>query len=242
MMKRISMVLVLMAAVAIPVAVADAAPPTAADFAADCADDGQITVTGVRRYVGGDAVLARDCLVVLSADSKVVLRGLSLIGTSLGVTATVPNATVRVVDSTLVFDDFLELTAGCCAGDSDVPENDGTVVVRGSDLVAASIYVNASFDWPNGRVAVRDSRLESTSTEAVFGVTLRASDLAGSAGTVVVARSEIVSSTFALIRTGVDGGTVVRNDVFAVTGSTDVSTGPGGVCITTNNIPSVSCA
>ncbi len=241
-MKRVLMLLALVGGVTIPAAVAGAAPLTATDFAADCAADGRIEVTGTQRYVGGEATLTGDCQVVLAADSTLVLKNLTLTGTTLVTVATAPNTTVRVVDSSLAFDDFLELTAGCCAGDSEVPENDGTVVIRGSDLVAGSIYINTSFDWPNGRIVIRDSQLESMSTNPFFGVTIRSSDLGGTDGSIRVVRSAVTSQTFVQVATGTSGRTVVSDNTLTVLGATDVSTGLGGTCIAKHNTPAVSCS
>lgn len=242
-MRRAVMLVALMGAVvAAPGGTSLAAPATASDFADDCAADGRVEVSGTQRYVGGEAALANYCLVVIAADSTLVLKNLALTGTSLVVAATAPNTTVRVIGSSLAFSDFLELTAGCCAGDSEVPENDGTVLVRGSDLVAGSIYINTSFDWPNGRIAITDSQLESTSTNPAFGVTIRTSDLGGVDGSVRVARSQITSQTFAQVASGTDGRTVVRRTVLTVAGAVDVSTGVGGTCIVKHNTPAIVCS
>lgn len=241
-MKRSVMLLALVGGFMIPAAVGQATPPlSAAEFAADCAD-GPVEVSGTQLYVGGTATMDSVCQVVIAADSTLILKNLTLTGRGLVIAASAPNTTIEVINSSLQFDEFLELTAGCCAGDSEVPENDGTVVIRGSDLKAQAIYINTSFDWPDGQITIRGSRLESTTTNAALGVTVRSSDLGGSDGSITVAGSEIISQTYAEIATGVDGRTVVRNNVFDVADVTNVSTGVGGVCIAKHNTPTVTCS
>lgn len=247
-MKRLTILVSLIVAATVPANGASAGPLTAADFAADCAD-GLVEVSGKQRYVGGDESLGGICVVTLAADSTFVLRDLTLSGSSLVVTGAVPNATVRVVDSTLHFTEFLELTPGAIAGEPPspgdpvgVPENDATVIIRRSDLLAQAILITTSFDWPDGRIVIRDSQLESTTTNPNLGVSVRASDLVGVDGVVKVANSQITSQTFAQMRTGTDGRTVVRNNLFTGSGAIEVTTGAGGTCIATDNVPAVTCS
>ena len=170
----------------LPMASALAAPPDAADFAADCNADGRVDVAGTDRYVGGTGALSGDCIIVLDTGATLVLREVKLTGAGNLVAISSPEeTTIRVVDSVIDVAGYLELTAGCCAGDAGVPEQDGTVVVKRSTLRAAGVLLWASFDWPNGRVLVRSSDLEARSS----GITVGASDVAGSDGTARVVES-----------------------------------------------------
>ena len=202
-MKRLTVFAALALTAVLPAASALAAPSDAADFAADCNADGRIDVAGTDRYVGGAGALVGDCSVVLDPGATLVLREVELTGSGSLVAISSPEETmIRVVDSVIDVAGFLELTAGCCAGDTEVPEQDGTVAVKRSTLRAAGILLSASFDWPNGRVLVRSSHLEARSS----GITVGASDIAGSNGTARVVENRLTAVGPVAISTGSDCG------------------------------------
>jgi len=238
-MRRILFVLTVVASMAVTVTPASAAPDTAADFAADCNADGIVLVVGNKRYVGGTGALTGPCVVGLSVGAKLVFRGVTLTGTdSLAAISSPAETTIKVIDSTIKMSGPLELTAGCCAGDALVPEQDGRVVVRRSTLRGSSIQLVASFDWPNGVVVVTDSTLHATGPQ---GIQVRASDLGGVDGRVRVVDSSLTSAGDLEIKTGVDGKTRVRRNTSAVAGTARVTTGVGGTCRSTNNSPALPC-
>lgn len=237
-MKRLTIFAALALAAVAPMASAIAAPSDAADFAADCNADGRIDVTGRDRFVGGAGALVGDCSVVLEPGATLVLRELELTGSGNLVAISSPEeTTIRVVDSVIDVAGFLELTAGCCAGDEGVPEQDGTVVVKRSTLRAAGILLSASFDWPNGRVLVRSSHLEARSS----GITVGASDVAGTNGTARVVESTLRATHPVAISTGSLGRTIAKvNSFFAPT--VTIETGTGGLCRSVGNTPAVPCS
>ncbi len=238
-MKRLLFAVTVMAAAAAMVTPAGAAPDTAADFAADCNDDGIAFVTGNKRYVGGTGALDGPCVVGMTVGSRLVFRGVTLTGnSSLAAIGSPADTTVKVLDSTIDMAGSLELTAGCCAGDGAVPEQDGRVVVRRSILRGSSIQLVASFDWPDGTVVVTDSTLHATGAQ---GIQVRASDLGGVDGTVKVKGSILTSAGDLEIKTGTRGTTRVRRNTVTVTGGTTVSAGAGGSCRSTDNIPALPC-
>jgi len=238
-MKRLLFVLVVVAALAATVTPASAAPDSAADFAADCNADGIVFVVGDKRYVGGTGALTRSCVVGLSVGAKLVFRGVALTGTDgLAAISSPADTTIKVIDSTIDMSGPLELTAGCCAGDATVPEQDGRVIVRRSALRGSSIQLLASFDWPNGAVVVTDSTLHATGS---LGIQIRASDLGGVDGRVRVVDSSLTSAGDLEIKTGTGGKTRARRNTATVTGVVTVTAGAGGTCRSTDNIPALPC-
>jgi hypothetical protein len=237
-MKQLTVLAALAFTAVLPTASALAEPPDASDFAADCNDDGRLDVTGSDRYVGGAGALSGDCMIVLDTGATLVLRTVELTGPGNLVAISSPaETTIRVVDSTIDVAGFLELTAGCCAGDAGVPEHDGTVAVKRSTLRAAGILLAASFDWRNGRVQVRSSDLEARSA----GITVEASDVAGSDGTVRVVASTLRAVDPVVISTGSLGRTIAKaNSFFAPT--VTIESGTGGRCRSVGNTPAVACS
>lgn len=237
-MKRLTVFAAFALTAVLPAASALAAPSDAADFAADCNADGRVDVTGTDRYVGGTGALSGDCIIVLDTGATLVLREVKLTGAGNLVAISSPEeTTIRVVDSVIDVAGYLELTAGCCAGDAGVPEQDGTVVVKRSTLRAAGVLLLASFDWPNGRVLVRSSDLEARSS----GITVGASDVAGSDGTARVVESTLTAAGPVTISTGSLGRTIAKaNSLFAPT--VTIGTGTGGVCRSVGNTPAVPCS
>ncbi|MCP4305023.1 MAG: hypothetical protein GY788_09150 [bacterium] len=218
---------------------ASAAPLTAADFAADCNTDGRLDVSGTQRYVGGSGVIVADCIVVHEAGATLVLRNVDLsAGGNIVAISSLEDATIKVVDSTIVARGALELTAGCCAGDELVPDDNGTVIVKRSTLTAVTIQLMSSFDGLNGRVVVRNSTLDAT---GALGVQIRASDLSGADGSLRLIDSTITSAGDILVRTGTTGRTVARRNTLNGLGTTTIATGVSGSCVSVGNTPAVAC-
>lgn len=212
---------------------------SAGDFAADCNDDGQVTVDGRQVYRGGSGSLDGLCSVVMEPGAALVFRNVAIDGVGGLVAISSPaDTTIRVIRSSFAIDGPLELTAGCCAGEGDGSERKGRVVVKRSTLEADSIQLLASFDDPDGRVVVRRSSLTATGE---LGVQLRASDLAGSDGLVRVHRSEIDSAGDLRISTGASGRTVVRRTTAVSVGEAELSTGEGGRCVVRRSTPDFPC-
>jgi hypothetical protein len=240
-MRRLVLFLAVMALVAVtaPATVA-AAAPTAADFAADCNADGIVRVTGKQRYVGGSGVLNRDCVVGLSVGAKLVFRRVVLTGGSgLAAISSPADTTVKVIDSTIDMAGPLELTAGCCAGDAGVPEQNGKVVVRRSSLTGSSVQLMSSFAWPSGKVVVTRSTIEARGPQ---GIQIRASDFGGSSGVIKVKASSLISASDVLIRTGSSGRTRVKRVTSSISGAATVTTGTGGTCRSFANTPRLPCS
>ena len=238
-MKRAAITIAIVLATLVPAAPAAAARGVAADFAADCNDDGLVTVAGVQKFIGGSATIDRDCIVGLETGATLVLRDVELSGAGNLVAISSPDhTTLKVINSVIKVAGALEWTAGCCAGDQLVPENDGTVIVKNSTMVGDSLQLIASFDWPNGKVVVRNSTLEGTGR---FGVQIRASDLSGSDGIVRVVDSAISSGGDVVIATGTDGLTVARRDTLSATGTVTITTGRRGICRSSGHTPPTPC-
>lgn len=273
---RYGLVCGVMLAVLAPAVPASAARLDAADFAADCNDDGVVGVSGTQRYVGGSGTIAAYCRVDLTSGATIVLRDVQLTGTSLvaGLN-TVENTTIKVIDSVITMSDptlgalggALELSTG---GEGDEPGANGRIVIRGSKITAGTIYVQTSFDWPDGTIVIRDSTLTTTDSP----INIRASATGGSHGTVKIVRSDLLSAADIYVTTGLpgyvgpgggqDGLTkVISSFLQAPSGSIDIdsgqrgrtivrdtalygsavalSTGVGGACRSTGNTPVTPC-
>jgi hypothetical protein len=237
-MRRLFVPLVLVAATVLPAGGAAAALGTAADFAADCNDDGLVIVSGTQRYIGGNGAITGGCNVVMSRGTTLVLRDVVLTGTAqLSAISSPRNTTIRVLESTIEVAGALEFTAGCCGG-GEVLENDGTVIVRDSTLLGDSVQLLASFDHPDGKVVVARSTLAAT---GALGIQVRASDLGGRRGIVKIIDTEANSDGDLLVRTGTRGLTVARRNQFSAAGSVTITTGTGGVCRSSGNTPPTPC-
>jgi len=270
-MRRFALVVGLAVAAVGTVSVpnATAAPLTIEDFVLDCGD-GVVNVVGTQRYIGGAAVLAGTCIVVPEPGATLVLRGVTLSGPGdlIATTGTTSGAdvTLKVVDSDITLGGFVEFAAGAAAGDPGVPEQNGTVIIRNSTVSGAGVLATASFDWPGGRVVIRDSVVTATAGN----LTVAASELVGTDGVVRVANSTLQASGDLTIRTGTDapsgnngltrivkstldagnatlvdsgpnGRTIVR--ATAIPGSpVTITTGAGGFCRTVGLIPPIACS
>lgn len=237
-MRRTAVLLTLVFLIGLA-APASAAPPTAGDFAADCNADGVVEIDGNQRYVRGTGVLTRHCNVNLAPGSRLDFRRVTITGEGLSIISSPNDITIRVLRSRLIMTGPLELTAGCCAGDGEVPEDHGRVVVRRSSLSGSSIQLMASFDGANGRVIVRRSSLTATGDQ---GIQIRASDLGGVEGRVRVRRSVMTSAGDLLIRTGTEGSTLVRRNLTSVEGEVTIATGEDGRCRSRANTPELACS
>ena len=278
LLRRTRLVLIggaLLVASLVAVGPASAAPLDAADFAADCNADGVVDVSGTQRYVGGSGTITRYCYVNLTSDATFVLREVQLTGTSIVMGLnTVENTTLKVIDSVITLSDpsttfggVLELSTG---GEGDDPGANGRIVIRGSKITSDSIFVQTSFDHPDGTVIIKDSTLTTT----LGDIDVRASATSGSDGKVRITRSDLISTGNILVSTGLPshvgpgggqdgltkvisgflsapgtieifsgqgGRTVVRDT--ALTGpSVTLDTGAGGTCRSTGNIPATACA
>lgn len=220
---------------------AGAARFDAADFAADCNDDGVVSVSGTQRYVGGVGTISGYCRIDLTSSSTLVLRDVELSGTSLvaGLN-TVENATIKVIDSSIELSDpdpaafggVLQLSTG---GEGDEPGANGRIVIRNSTITAGTIQVQTSFDWPGGTVVVRDSTLTTT----VSNLSLEASAVGGDGGFVKVLDSVLRTAEDIIVTTGIAGyvgpgggqnglTSVVSSSLEAPSGSIEVTSGQGG--------------
>ena len=228
-MRRFSVIMAVMVATLLQATAVSAAPGSAGDIAADCNDDGVVTVYGTERYIGGVGTITRDCNVNLTAGAKLVLRNVTLTSTgSLAAISSPPGTTIKVLDSTITAAGSLELTAGCCAGEPF--EVDGTVIVRRSDLSGSSLQILASFGATNGRAVVAESTLTAS---GAFGVQVRT----GPDGLTRVRDSVISSGGDVWLASA--GDTRARRNTLSAAGTVTIE---GGVsCASIANTPAVPC-
>lgn len=169
---------------------------------------------------------------------------LNLLGVSLGGSGSLvvgdaqEETTLRVLYSRIDLDGAVQLAPGCCAGgEPDRSEADALLRVVGSAIRGSSVELSASTGDDRGRTVVRWSVIEATGP---LGLVVHAS-VSASSGRLTLAYSSLTSAGNLSVATGIDGRTRVRNNLFAVTGPTTITTGAGGACTATGNAPPVPC-
>lgn len=233
--KRLTVLVAVLIVSLLPAVPAGAARGTAADFVRDCNSDGLVRITGIQKYIGGSGNLTRICNVGMAPGSRLVFDGVELGGVGLAAISARRDTTVKVLDSVIKMDGPLELTAGCCAGDPLVAEQDGTVIVKNSTLAGEALQLLASFESPRGRVVVRESVLVSS---GVFALQIRT----GRTGTTKVLDTTLESGNGIQIVSGNRGLTAARRNVFDAAGAVTITTGSRGTCRATGNTPPIPCS
>jgi hypothetical protein len=225
-------------------ALADGPPVSAAAFAADCNDDGLVTITHQLRVHGGSGVLIEDCVVVMAPRARLVMRDATLTSASSGLV--VGDAQIRsniqLLRTSIELGGFVQLSPGCCAGDPEPgrSERDATVVVTDSTVRGTTVEVSGSIAADGGTAVVRGSTLEATDGTFDSPLTVLAS-LTGSGGTATVTDSTLVSANGIRIATGDAGTTTAVGNTFVAAGAVTITTGAGGTCTSSGSTPDVPC-
>jgi hypothetical protein len=236
---------------------------TADDFAADCNDDGIISLTEDTKYVGGSADIIgvelfpglHGCMVDLDERGvdlvlvRVRLRGKGGAFLNIGQAST-GRTSIRIRDSRINMHPesepggFLSIKSGCCGGFAS--ERNTDVNIDDSTLRATAAELGASIAAPRGDFALRDSLVKATGDDlpGAPDIHLRVSE----GGAIAVdgrlsARRNVFSAPGGFeAATGISGDTsVLNNDFTSVGGGITVTTGAGGTCESLRNTPAVPC-
>jgi hypothetical protein len=258
----VSVALLLGAGVVASPSAAHASRLSAADLAADCNDDGLVTITTDTTYTGGSAELVgvpmfgnNGCRIDLTVRG-VALRLVNVrlhsaaggaflnIGqSSVGETSITIQSSQLDMDAPSPAGGYLSIKTGCCGG---LPtENDTSVVIRNSDLHGTGIELGASLAGPRGAFSISNSTVVATGDPylSVPDIMIRVSEGgAGADGNLEASRSTFRAPGGFEAVTGATGRTsLIRNDLTGVTGGITITTGAGGTCESVANTPAVAC-
>lgn len=251
-----------LAGITAPAPGAGATTLAAADFAADCNDDGFVTITEDTKYVGGSAdIIGADffgdpgCRVDLDSAGvdvafvNVHLRAKGGAFLNIGQAST-GQTSIKVQHSTIDMHPALEpggylsIKTGCCGG---LPgEADTVVVIRNSELRGTWVELGASLAARRGRFELTTSRVEATgdALATVPDIVMRVSVgmFEGFDGQLFADRNVFKAPGGLEAATGTSGVTVMsRNDLGAVGGPIVFTTGVDGRCESFGNAPAVPC-
>ncbi len=220
--------------------VASAAPliSTAEVFAADCNDDGVVSIIADTSYVGGVGLIKRQCSIQREANTTVEFNDVRLKGKGIVAINSAGSAAIRIIDSELQIQGVVELTSGCCSGAwTGVDERGGRILIRNSEITATHIALSASTSDSGGYIWIRDSVITSTENRGIGnGISMSVGDR----GAVDVNGSKFTSLRPARFTSEKGAKTYVYYSWFNRTPF--ASTGPGGACRAVGNTPSFSCS
>lgn len=223
---------------------ASAAVTDGAGFAADCNDDGRVSVPGNLRVLGGSGdITVENCFVILGDGSRLVFRDTSIGDDGCGDTCALivgnsgENSIIRVVNSTIDVSGVVQLSAGCCSG-GELPETNGLVRVVDSTIHGGeSVEISASVATEGGRVVVRRSTISGGN---LYGIAISTFNN----GTTIATANTITSGGDIDIRSGLSpfgGTTIARRNAMSAVGAITI-TADGGTCISRANTPTVACS
>lgn len=241
-MRRSWILPLLAVLLALPAKASAAVTIDAAEFAAKCSTGTYMLGFSVR--ITGTGTLTGDCFITLAEDVTLGFLHASFDDVGGGCCAMIVSDSLRdsrivVKNSTIDLHGAVQLAAGCCSGGEVThPEENGRVDARNSFIRGDSVELSGSTADDFGTVVVRSTYLEATNPS--FLVRIRAS-VPAIGGTISVNRSHLVSAGDILVDTDVAGRTVVRNTILAAAGTTTITTGTGGSCVSSGNTPPSAC-
>lgn len=213
----------------------DAAPLSAVDLQAECAD-GDVDISGHQRFVGGGWVTLPHCVVSLQEGATLELIGVGLRGPgAFIVTGNAPNTSLYVDQSKFEFDEGVQLSPGCCAAEEN--EYKASLSVSGTSITAGSVELSASYGAESGNVFIYGSRIKATNSHGIF---VRASSVSYK-GTIVLKKSQLISVGPIEVWAGHDGSIGAYGNWFHAAGPISIMTGPGGDCSVWANSPVIPC-
>jgi len=239
---------------------------SAADLAADCNDDGLVTITENTQYIGGSADIwghelfpgVNMCRVDIAKDGlslaliNVNLRAKGNVSFNIGQSSSRANTSVTVAYSTIdmhppEYDGgFVSIKSGCCGGFPG--EHDTTVVVVGNTLRGTSIELGASLAAPNGRLTLTGNSVTATGDTLAGAPDIEIRTSVGAFGPGVNGRINALLNRFSApggleAVSGVSGNTwFVANNFSGVSGGVTLTTGAGGSCTSFLNGPGIVCS
>jgi hypothetical protein len=238
---------------------------SAADLAADCNDDGLVSIAENTQFVGGSAdiwghelapgvVMCRVDIVndgVSLAFINVNLRAKGNVSFNVGQSSSRANTSVTVAYSTIDMHPpeyaggFVSIKSGCCGGFPG--EHDTRVTVLGSTLRGTSIELGASLAAPNGTLTLTGNTITATGDTLAGAPDIEIRTSVGAFGPGVNGRINALLNRFSApgglrAQSGDAGNTwIVANNFTGVSGGVTLTTGPGGSCTSFLNGPGIVC-
>jgi hypothetical protein len=241
---------------------AGAAVRTAADLAADCNDDGVVSITSDTTYVGGTGEItgaslvpgsAPICMIDVDAPTvtlkmkNVTLHGVDGARINIG-QSSAADTTISIGNSVIettgvgALAGSLSIKSDCCGGISG--GLGATVNITSSSLRGSSVELGASLGAAaNGRFTLKGTNIVADGDEftSLADIVVVASD-AGHGGDVTLQRNTFTAENGFSVEVGSDGRlSVTNNDFTGVGGTTVVHAGSASTCTTTGNTPAVVC-
>ena len=243
-MRRLFVSAVVAALAMVPLQASAAASTTAAEFATKCST-GTYILGHDLTVRGGTGTLTNDCFIVLAEDVTLAFSRVAFDDIGGGCCAMIigdsgRGSRIALKRATIDLHGAVQLAAGCCSGgDPFHPEDDGRLDARNSFVRGDTVELSASTADDFGTVAVWRTYVEARDTSA-FALNIRAS-VPATGGIARVSGSHLVSAGDILVNTDTAGTTVVRNTRLDAAGTTTITTGAGGTCVSSGNTPPVAC-
>jgi hypothetical protein len=245
--RLVSALVLVVGSLALPLLVAapaGAATRTGADFAADCNDDGLVTLSGGTQIVtGGTANLTRLCYVTSTAPVLLWFHDVTVSGDSTLVMSPIGNSVIAVTNATFdIGKGDLQFTPGGTRGDPGVGNDDAVSYITGSTLRGASVEVGASVGGALGTVYLVNNTVESTVPMPAFPLRFGVHVDTGVSSRIVVGLDHLRSAQGIKIDTfGVGSALVLYNTFDPGIGTSVVHVPAGGSCVSAVNTPGVPC-
>jgi hypothetical protein len=239
-LKRGAIVVVLALGCSVLASKAGAAEIDAETFAIDNAycGDGSVSFTGPLTVNGGTGVFPTNCEINPSGASaalKIVNATLSGPGYLL-MAGGGPKNSIKVINSTITLENYVQLIAGCCNAESDK----GKAFVNGSTIESntSTVFVGASTEADSGYTKIINSTLDGGGGSGDY-VLVQSSTLGGATkGKVSVTNSTLDATGQGIYVATSLGKTKVKGTT--IYGGGTITAG-GGKCKSTNNTPEIPC-
>ncbi len=232
------------------------APVGAAEFAADCNDDGVVRIAADLEVRGGSGTLTSDCHVEVGDGVSLALLDVTLAGPyafdlRCGVASRLSLANSYLTLATRIGygglggarlsirDSELSTMAGGAIEISFAGDESGIEVLDSMMMSDGAILIEVSPRADRGRLEVRRATL-AVGAGSGSDLSLTAS-LDGLAGEAVVVESELIGASLIAIETGAQGRTEVRDNIIETPGQIRIAAGDGGDCEATGNDPEMAC-
>ena len=243
---------------------AGAVARSAADLAADCNDDGVVSITTDTTFVGGTGEItgivmppgtaAPICLIDVAEPTvtlkmkNVTLHGVDGARINIG-QRSAANTTITITNSVIEttgtgpLAGALSIKSDCCSGTSG--GLGATVTITNSSLHGSSVELGASLgNADNGRFTMRGTDVVADGDEfaSVADIVVLVSD-DGVGGDATLQRNTFTAADGFLAQVGDHGHlSVTNNDFTRVGGSKVVDAGTGTTCTASGNTPAVVCS
>lgn len=216
---------------------------TASQLARECNRTERFEVDGSTLVQGGTGRMARFCVIALGPGESLILDGVTLRGfgrTTGFVVDGQEGSSIQVANSHIQMPGFIQLSPGCCAGDGEPghAEENATMTVTNSALIAPAVEVSASIADDGGTVLVQNSTIQALGADC--GCVAILASVAGTGGSATASGNSITADGTVRIATA-DGTTTASGNTFSGPATVEITAGTG-TCSSTGNTPAVPCS